>query len=46
MSKAKTPLALINCVPLSNASPSLLINLTGSQPNSSSTLMASRFCPL
>ena len=43
LSNAKTPLALMNWVPFSKASPSLLINLTGSQPNSSSTLMASRF---
>ena len=43
---AKTPLALINCVPFNKASPSLLISLTGSQPNSSSTLIASRFLPL
>ena len=46
LSIANTPLALINWVPLSRASPSLLISLTGSQPNSSSTLMASHFFPL
>lgn len=33
-------------VPFNRASPSLLISLTGSQPNSSSTLIASRFRPL
>ena len=46
LSIANTPLALINWVPFSKASPSLLISLTGSQPNSSSTLMASHFFPL
>ena len=42
----ETPLALINCVPFSNANPSLLIRRTGFQANSSRTLIASLFFPL
>ena len=44
--RANTPLALINCVPFSNANPSLLIRRTGFQANSSRTLIASLFFPL
>ena len=42
----KYTVGTLNWVPLSSASPSLLMSRTGSQPNSSSTLIASHFFPL